>query len=62
MITVKYINNQYDRRVSYFDSLKIAHSFISTLGLDWIEWVILDEEDAVLEKSQKRLTYLKGEN
>jgi hypothetical protein len=61
MITVRYINNQYDRCVSYFDSLKTARSFISALGLEWVEWVILDEKNIVLDKSQKRLVYLEGE-
>ena len=61
MITVRYINNQYDRCVSYFDSLKTARSFISTLGLEWVEWVILDEKNVVIDKSQKRLVYLEGE-
>lgn len=61
MITVRYINNQYDRCVSYFDSLKTARSFISALGSEWVEWIILDEKGVMLDKSQKRLTYLEGE-
>lgn len=61
MITVRYINNQYDRCASYFDSLKTARSFISALGLEWAEWVVLDEKGVVLDKSQKSLVYLKGE-
>lgn len=56
MITIRYINSQYESIESYFLNKKIANNFKKNCGKDWIEYIMTDK-GVVIDKSEST-TYL----